>query len=484
MKMAEIKQLPVAEIEQRLEDALEEVQNLRFQHATHQLDNPLRIRTLRKDIARFRIISFTTEEVFGIINLQYSADTMINIGDVDSNGKRDFLICEEARVMALSTTKPVGIWLSTGFRFGFPLFIILAVMLGGGVLILIIRSKDLRMSRKEIRASIKQSKLTLAVNVIVLILMTLVFILFLLQLNIFNNTLIAHHQMTELIITFIAVIIIWYAILPLTAAIFNQFSPRFAYFFIRLRNLFFKISKSYNHDILVVDMKDRRKVGLVTQIKRTLLPILLSIAVGFYIYNFFAPLLGYSLGFTQFSSLPFFSFIIGYMLLCLFPIILSYPLFAFFISGNFLLDDAGIVYFRESKKYRQPGDIEPISIWAQSLVKGIAGLSALITFGTFFLTVDFSGFFRGNPVFIIFGTLMVFVMFWGAPFITGFSYILLAGQVMEYSIENNAQKLYKIMEKKGLNTTPRDIMNIYPSGFEPSNKEKQEKIGEGESPQF
>ncbi len=434
-----------------------------------------------ENIARFSIISFTTEEVFGIINLQYSADTIINIGDIDSNGKRDFLICEEARVIALSTTKPVGIWLSPGFRFGFPLFIILAVMLGGGVLILIIRSKDLRMSRKEIRASIKQTKLTLAVNVIVLILMTLVFILFLLQLNIFNNTLIAHHQMTDLIITFITVVIIWYAILPLSAAIFNQYSPRFAYFFIRLRKSFFKISKSYNHDIIVVDMKDRRKIGIVTQIKRTILPIFLSITVGFYIYNFFAPLLGYSQGFIRFSSPSFFSFIIGYMLLCLFPTILSYPLFAFFISGNFLLDDAGIVYFKESKKYRQPGDIEPISIWAQSLIKGIAGLSALITFATFFLTVNFSGFFMGTPIFVIFGTLMVIVLFWGAPFITGFSYILLAGQVMEYSIESNAQKLYEKMEEKGYDTTPRDIMNIYPPGFEPPKREKKEKIGDTES---
>jgi large subunit ribosomal protein L29 len=56
MKMDEIKQLPVVEIEQRLEDSLEEYQNLRFQHATHQLDNPLRIRTLRKDIARLKTV--------------------------------------------------------------------------------------------------------------------------------------------------------------------------------------------------------------------------------------------------------------------------------------------------------------------------------------------------------------------------------------------------------------------------------------------
>jgi len=56
MKMDEIIQLPELEIRQRLEDSLEELQNLRFQHATHQLDNPLRIRTVRKDIACLKTV--------------------------------------------------------------------------------------------------------------------------------------------------------------------------------------------------------------------------------------------------------------------------------------------------------------------------------------------------------------------------------------------------------------------------------------------
>ena len=37
------------------------------------------------------------------------------------------------------------------------------------------------------------------------------------------------------------------------------------------------------------------------------------------------------------------------------------------------------------------------------------------------------------------------------------------------------------MEEKGYDTTPRDIMNIYPPGFEPSKREKKEKIGDTES---
>ena len=56
MKIDEIIQLSDAEIEQKLEDSFEELQNLRFQHATHQLDNPLRIKIVRKDIAKLKTL--------------------------------------------------------------------------------------------------------------------------------------------------------------------------------------------------------------------------------------------------------------------------------------------------------------------------------------------------------------------------------------------------------------------------------------------
>lgn len=54
MKMEEIKQLSKDEIEIRLEDANEELANLRFQNSMHQLDNPMRIRSVKKDIARLK----------------------------------------------------------------------------------------------------------------------------------------------------------------------------------------------------------------------------------------------------------------------------------------------------------------------------------------------------------------------------------------------------------------------------------------------
>jgi large subunit ribosomal protein L29 len=52
VKARELRTLTRAELEQRLREAREELFNLRFQHKTGQLGNPLRIREVRKDIAR------------------------------------------------------------------------------------------------------------------------------------------------------------------------------------------------------------------------------------------------------------------------------------------------------------------------------------------------------------------------------------------------------------------------------------------------
>jgi large subunit ribosomal protein L29 len=52
MKTAELRELPDEELLARLETNKEELFNLRFQSVTGQLDNPMRIKQVRHDIAR------------------------------------------------------------------------------------------------------------------------------------------------------------------------------------------------------------------------------------------------------------------------------------------------------------------------------------------------------------------------------------------------------------------------------------------------
>ncbi|OCA88543.1 50S ribosomal protein L29 [Pradoshia sp. D12] len=56
MKSNEIRDLTTAEIEQKLKALKEELFNLRFQLATGQLENPARIREVRKAIARMKTV--------------------------------------------------------------------------------------------------------------------------------------------------------------------------------------------------------------------------------------------------------------------------------------------------------------------------------------------------------------------------------------------------------------------------------------------
>ncbi len=54
MKAAELREMSVTELEQKLVDLKSELFNLRFQHTVNQLDNPLRLKAVRKDIARVK----------------------------------------------------------------------------------------------------------------------------------------------------------------------------------------------------------------------------------------------------------------------------------------------------------------------------------------------------------------------------------------------------------------------------------------------
>ncbi len=56
MKAKEVRQLTETELNNKLNELKAELFNLRFQLATGQLDNPSRIKQVRKDIARVKTI--------------------------------------------------------------------------------------------------------------------------------------------------------------------------------------------------------------------------------------------------------------------------------------------------------------------------------------------------------------------------------------------------------------------------------------------
>ena len=56
MKAKEIKDLSVEKLEEKLQDLKKDLFMLRMQHATNQLDNPMQIAAVKKNIARIKTI--------------------------------------------------------------------------------------------------------------------------------------------------------------------------------------------------------------------------------------------------------------------------------------------------------------------------------------------------------------------------------------------------------------------------------------------
>lgn len=54
MKANEIKEMTSTELQEKLGELKQELFNLRFQHAVNQLDNPMRMKAVKRDIARVK----------------------------------------------------------------------------------------------------------------------------------------------------------------------------------------------------------------------------------------------------------------------------------------------------------------------------------------------------------------------------------------------------------------------------------------------
>ena len=65
MKTAEIRDLSVKELNEQIAQSKEELFRLRFRSATQELENPVLVKTLRRDIARLNTILREREKTNG-----------------------------------------------------------------------------------------------------------------------------------------------------------------------------------------------------------------------------------------------------------------------------------------------------------------------------------------------------------------------------------------------------------------------------------
>ena len=67
MKIKELREFTDEELKQKIDDFMEELFNLRFQKGLNRLENPLRIKVVKKDIAKIKTL-LTEREKSGTQN--------------------------------------------------------------------------------------------------------------------------------------------------------------------------------------------------------------------------------------------------------------------------------------------------------------------------------------------------------------------------------------------------------------------------------
>ena len=56
MKISEVRDMSVTDLNKKLAELKDELFNLRFQHAVNQLENPMRLKVVKKELARIKTV--------------------------------------------------------------------------------------------------------------------------------------------------------------------------------------------------------------------------------------------------------------------------------------------------------------------------------------------------------------------------------------------------------------------------------------------
>ena len=86
MRADEIREMEVADLQTRIAELEEERFRLKFRSATEPLEEPLRLRTIRKDIARLKTIA--TERAKGIVREASTSEPAAKKGKTSKKGTK------------------------------------------------------------------------------------------------------------------------------------------------------------------------------------------------------------------------------------------------------------------------------------------------------------------------------------------------------------------------------------------------------------
>ncbi|HME51357.1 MAG TPA: hypothetical protein VKM55_04015 [Candidatus Lokiarchaeia archaeon] len=215
---------------------------------------------------------------------------------------------------------------------------------------------------------------------------------------------------------FILSMIILFGFLPFIMALWYKTSPAIAVkLIVRLYHVIFKRGKKATTLTLVMDTHQEHSFRVA--IVRSMTAMIFTT---FTIFTAILPVLN-GLKFPTFPELfikdPAFA-CASYLLVMVIGTVLSFVLFFWLLPPCFLLDDAGVVFFRQYQARRTPPQIQSISGWFMSIIRGIVGTSALFTY-VYFVIDNWSVFgqISGSSGFGLFPATQFAIFIFGFPVI-------------------------------------------------------------------
>jgi hypothetical protein len=264
------------------------------------------------------------------------------------------------------------------------LFLIAAGACAGFFVLFLVLLHFYRKVNMEIQGSSKMSPRMVAGT---LVLMILLLCLIGFEFGFFWNllTMISIHypDLASIQFVFLMSMIIFFGSIPFIAALWYKTSPQVAvHLIVRLHNLWFKHGKGVKTHTMVTPTYQGH--SFLFSFKRALTAMLFS---SFVVFTLMAPIATGS-GITSFAGNNIAADAhncIWYLLYVVVGTTGSFVLFFWLLPSCFLLDDAGVVFFKRNARYRQATQITSISSWFLNIIQSVVGTSALITYVSFIL---------------------------------------------------------------------------------------------------
>ncbi len=194
----------------------------------------------------------------------------------------------------------------------------------------------------------------------------------------------------RLIGVMVIILVVYFAASPFIMALWYKTAPGVGVkLIVRIFKAFNWKSKDKACEIMVLHSVQEHSFYIT--FKRAFTALVYSLTLVFTISRILGPYLPSGWGreivaapmFTKIDDLHFINYCTSLMIAVVVPLVVSFIIFFWALPSSYLLDDAGVVYYKKYLNRRQPAELRTVSQWFLSIVQAILGTSGVISYFVF-----------------------------------------------------------------------------------------------------